>query len=447
MVVGANLTDDPPTATVGGPVILNGTSFVTTGTALPAAPTGVTATPVSSNRVDLRWTDASTNEDGFRIRRATGTATPTTIATVGANVVTFSDTTASPSTTYSYVIDSYNAAGAASSATVTATTPAATTTTGTARRFNGTTDFIDFPSAPQANTVTIAFFFTPLSLPAASERDVLVTYGEQGSTEPFTVHDKQLYLSSDGSLKARVYAGGPVIAASATKLQVGQRYHVAFSSSASTLTVYVNGVADGAVAAAGSYAGYADPVMRLAGLPQVLDAGTVNARANGDISDFAEWNVALTAAQIASLASGASATSVQPSALVVAARLTDEPPTADVGGPVIANGTTLVTSPAPPPPSPPPAGPAAPTGLTATAVSSRRIDLTWIDQATNESGFHVQRATGSTTFTTIANLGPDAAAFSDTTVSPNTNYTYRIEVYNASGTALSSTVNVKTPRR
>lgn len=447
LVVAADLTSDPPAATVGGPVVLNGTTFVTTSTAPPAAPTGLTATPVSSNRVDLRWTDTSSNEDGFRIRRATGTATPTTIATVGANVVTFSDTSASPSTTYSYVIDSFNAAGAASSATVMATTPAGTTTSGSARRFNGTTDFIDFPSAPQVNNVTIAFFFTPLSLPAATERDVLVTYGEQGSAEPFTTHDKQLYLSSDGTLKARVYAGGPAIAASTTKLQVGQRYHVAFTSGPSTLTVYVNGGVEGAIAAAGSYAGYTDPVMRLAGLPGTLDSGTVNARANGDISDVAEWNVALSSAQIASLAAGASATSVQSAALVVAARLTDEPPTADAGGPVVTNGTTLVNSPAPPPPPPPPpAGPAAPTGLTATAVSSRRIDLTWVDRATNESGFHVQRATGST-FSTIANLGPDAASFSDTTVSPNTNYTYRIEVYNASGTALSSTVTVKTPRR
>jgi PKD repeat protein len=41
-----------------------------------------------------------------------------------------------------------------------------------------------------------------------------------------------------------------------------------------------------------------------------------------------------------------------------------------------------------------PSGPAAPSNLAATAVSSTRVDLTWTDNSTNETGFKIERATG-----------------------------------------------------
>src|SRR5678809_246772 len=70
----------------------------------PAAPSGLTATPISSTQVDLSWTDNSTTEDGFRIERCQGTGctTFTEVAAVGANVLTYSDTGRSPSTDYRY---------------------------------------------------------------------------------------------------------------------------------------------------------------------------------------------------------------------------------------------------------------------------------------------------------------------------------------------------------
>lgn len=37
---------------------------------VPAAPTDLTATPVSNSEIDLTWTDNSTDEDGFEIWRA-----------------------------------------------------------------------------------------------------------------------------------------------------------------------------------------------------------------------------------------------------------------------------------------------------------------------------------------------------------------------------------------
>jgi hypothetical protein len=264
------------------------------------------------------------------------------VATVGANVTTYSDLSVAASTTYTYSVEAFNSSGSAASTPVNVTTPAATGGSGK-RRLNGTSDYVDFPSAPQVSTTTIAFFFTPQSLPATGERDVLVTYGEQGQAEPFGTHDKQLYLAPDGTLTARVYAGGVVRAVARTRLQPGQRYHVALTSSSSTLTIYVNGVAEGTAAASGSYNGYTNPTLRLGGLPASVEAGTTARRANGDFTALGEWQVALTAAQIASLASGTAVTAVQPSNLAVAATLTDDPPVADAGGPIVLNGTTFVT--------------------------------------------------------------------------------------------------------
>ena len=157
----------------------------------------------------------------------------------------------------------YNAAGNSAYSNTASATTAAAGPTGR-RRLNGTTDYIDFPGVPQVNQTSVAFFFTPLSLPTGTERDILLTYSNQGETEPFVTHDKQLFLGPDGIVKARVYRGGPVVAASTTALTVGTRYHVGFTVSGTALTIYVNGVAEGTVPATGSFDGYSNPNLRLA---------------------------------------------------------------------------------------------------------------------------------------------------------------------------------------
>ncbi|MFP3937125.1 MAG: fibronectin type III domain-containing protein [Phycisphaerae bacterium] len=68
----------------------------------PAAPTDLTATAVSSSQIDLTWTDNSDNEDDFRVERSLDGSSFSEIATVGANVTTYSDTGLSESTTYYY---------------------------------------------------------------------------------------------------------------------------------------------------------------------------------------------------------------------------------------------------------------------------------------------------------------------------------------------------------
>ena len=57
----------------------------------PGAPTNLGATAISSSQINLAWTDNASNETGFKIERKTGAGgTYSQIATVGANVTTYS---------------------------------------------------------------------------------------------------------------------------------------------------------------------------------------------------------------------------------------------------------------------------------------------------------------------------------------------------------------------
>lgn len=100
-------------------------SFTTAGTAPPSpplAPSALTAKAVSDSRIDLAWTDNSSNEAGFKVERSTG-GSFTQVATVGANVKTWSDTGRTASTTYAYRVRAHNSAGnSAYSNTASATT-------------------------------------------------------------------------------------------------------------------------------------------------------------------------------------------------------------------------------------------------------------------------------------------------------------------------------------
>ena len=74
--------------------------------------------------------------------------------------------------------------------------------------------------------------------------------------------------------------------------------------------------------------------------------------------------------------------------------------------------------------------PAAPTGLTATAVSSTQINLTWVDNSSNETAFEVYRQTGSEAYVLAAVLPPNTTAFADKSVVSGTSYSYRVRAAN-----------------
>lgn len=77
----------------------------------PAAPTGLAANAVSTGQIDLSWTDNASDETGFKIERKQGTGAFAEIATVSANVTTYSNTGLNAGTMYTYRVRAYNSAG------------------------------------------------------------------------------------------------------------------------------------------------------------------------------------------------------------------------------------------------------------------------------------------------------------------------------------------------
>ena len=84
---------------------------LTTQGAVPAAPSGLTATAASSSQINLSWTDNSSDETGFQIDQATSSdfTQGLTTVTVGANVTTYIATGLASGTTYYYRVRATNA--------------------------------------------------------------------------------------------------------------------------------------------------------------------------------------------------------------------------------------------------------------------------------------------------------------------------------------------------
>ncbi len=93
------------------------------------------------------------------------------------------------------------------------------------------------------------------------------------------------------------------------------------------------------------------------------------------------------------------------------------------------------------------APPAAPTNVAATTFSTSQINLTWTDNATNETGFVIDRATNSafTTGLVTATAAANATSYSATGLAESTTYYFRVRATNAGvDSTNSSTVNATT---
>src|SRR5262249_37990616 len=77
--------------------------------------------------------------------------------------------------------------------------------------------------------------------------------------------------------------------------------------------------------------------------------------------------------------------------------------------------------------------PAPPTNLTANAVYASQIELAWVINSTNETGFSVQRKVGAGgTYALLVRLPPRTSSYIDTSILPSTTYFYQVQ---ANGTA------------
>jgi len=95
----------------------------------PSAPTGLTATAVSTSQINLSWTASTDNVGvtGYKVERCQGAACSSFVQVATPTTTTFSDTGLTGSTSYSYRVRATDAAGNLSTFS---NTSSATTTTG-----------------------------------------------------------------------------------------------------------------------------------------------------------------------------------------------------------------------------------------------------------------------------------------------------------------------------
>jgi transcriptional regulator CtsR len=96
--------------------------------------------------------------------------------------------------------------------------------------------------------------------------------------------------------------------------------------------------------------------------------------------------------------------------------------------------------------APPIVIPQAPTNLFIVSISSVEVVLQWTDNATNESGYQVERSVNGTDFVKIADLGANVTTYSNGSLTPQKSYWYRVQAVSpAANSSYSNVVNTTTP--
>lgn len=82
----------------------------------------------------------------------------------------------------------------------------------------------------------------------------------------------------------------------------------------------------------------------------------------------------------------------------------------------------------------------APSSLTAGTISKSQIALAWVDNKTDENGFHIERSTDLVTFTQVATVGPNATSATVGRLRRSTTYYFRVRASTATSTTAYSNI-------
>lgn len=355
----------------------------------PTTPSGLTGAALTPTRVNLSWSGSSDNVGvtGYRVYRGGSLLT-----TVG-NVTTHQDTTVVPSTLYSYTVQALDAAGNASGQSPAAivSTPAALDTTA--------------PSAPAGLTATaVSTAQINLSWTASTDNIAVTTYrivrngltlldlpGNVTSYENLGLSPSVTYVYTVRALDAAGNVSLASNAASATTLGAPDTVPPTqptnlTASAASTSQINLSWTASTDNVVVANYRVYRG------GMMVATVAGT--SYQDTGLSPSTTYNFNVDAidgdGNVSPLSAGASA--------------------------------TTLTAPDTTPPS-------TPLGLTATAVSSSQINLSWLNAIDNVAvtGYLVFRGG-----VQVAALG-NVTSYQDTSLAPSTTYSYRIRAVDAAG--------------
>jgi hypothetical protein len=402
-------------------------------------PSALMATAVSSLQINLAWTDNSTNEAGFTIEQSSDNVNFAQIATVGANVTSYSViNNLMAGTTYYYRVRAYNSYQGTSYSAYSNTASAATTA--------ASSTAFTFPNGFAGATLSLA------GSAAISGSSLLLTNGgtneEAAAWFPSTVNVQSFtttftFQLTKPSTSAAMADGFMFVIQnnSATTFQAGDTGgNLGFTGMPHSVGIdfdlYSNvGESGDGTGIFSNGAQPEKPNTDLSASGLYLNSGDV-------MKATLTYNGTTLTETILDTVTNATKTISYPINIpsVIGSNTAYVGFTAGTGG-YSANqaiqswtfGASATTA------------PTAPSNLVATAASGTQINLTWSDNSNNESGFIVLRQTGSSGgFTQIGVTAANATTYSDSGLTPNTTYTYEVEATNNIGTSATSNTSAAT---
>ena len=381
-------------------------------TTAPSAPTGLTATAISATRVDLGWTASTDNVGvtGYRVERCQGAAC-TDFTQVGTpSATSFSDIGVAASTTYRFRVRAADAAGnlSAYSAIATATTPAPADTTA--------------PSAPTGLSAT-AISATRIDLGWTASTD---NVGVTGYRVERCLGAACTNFAQVGTPTATTFSNTG-LAASTT-----YRYRVRAVDAAGNLGAY-SAIASATTPAApdttapSAPTGLTATAISTTQIDLSWTASTDNVGVTGYRVERCQGASCTTWAQVGT----STATTFSNTGLAANTTYRFRVRAVDAAGNLGAYSAIVARATL----APDTTAPTAPTSLTATPISTTRIDLGWTasTDAVGVTGYRVERCQGAGC-TDFAQVGtPAATSFSDTGLTPSTTYRFRVRATDAAG--------------
>lgn len=371
----------------------------------PSAPTLLIAVASSQTQINLTWADNSSDETGFKIERSTSaTGAYSVVATLAENSTNYSDTGLTASITYYYRVYSYIGTDNSSFSQVA----------------NATTQ------APPSNPPTAA---SALVSTAVSSAQINLSWTDNSSDESGFKIERA--LSAGGAYTLIATLAPNTVSYSDTGLTASTTYYyrvyaynmVGDSAATAVANATTQAVATTAPAAANALA------------TSVISSSQINLTWTDNSSNESGFKIERSLSnagpftEIASVVANIttySNTSLS-SLTTYYYRIYAYNTAGNSAYSNTANATTLGLA------------PSAASNLVAVANSSSQINLTWMDNSSNETGFKIERSTSSSgPFAVIATTATNAVSYTDSTAATATTYYYRIYAFNAYGNSANS---------
>jgi fibronectin type 3 domain-containing protein len=361
-------------------------------TTAPNEPSNLVSTAVGATRVDLTWTDNSSDETGFPVERSSdGGITWVVMTTTAAGITSFSHTNAAAGTTYRYRVRAcrstdcsrYSAESQATTSVLPAAPSALAATTISATQINLTwtdnsTNETQFrieartAATPFAQVGTVAANTTSLSHTLLSPKTQYVYKVRACNATDCSAYSSEITAVTSPSAPTGLSATAP------SHTQV----NLSWTAPAQSVTGYTIERRNGTDA--------------FALLVNVV-GGTTTTYSDNDVQPGTAYVYRVKACDSANCSA-------------------------------FSNEATVTTPPTPVTP------PGAPGSLAATAVSSSRIDLSWIAASGSVSKYYIERKTTSLgTYAVIDSVASTSSSYQNTDLLAATEYWYRVRACNTSG--------------